>query len=196
MATVMVIFISLPGAYALSRWRSITSRMFFVGFLMLRTVPLISLALPYFLFWGRLELLDTRIALVLTYIPVGLPLAIWFLKGFFDLIPISLEEAAVIDGASMQTILFKIIAPLALQGIGVASGFVFLTYYIEYILALTITDLRAATFPIYLTGFVDDVWIYVEGVLAASMVAMVPMIILYSVMQRYMRKGVMLGTFK
>lgn len=195
-ATAIVIVLSLPAAYVFSRWNSRTSTRLYLSFFVLRMVPVIALTIPYFIFWKSLGIIDTKGGLVISYLPIGLPLGIWLLKGFIDMIPKPLEEAAKIDGATMPQVILRIILPLSLQGVAVASAFVFLGYYIEYMLALTLTDFRAVTFPIYVTGFIDQNYVDLQGILAAGLIGIIPMLILCSVLQRYLRKGVIFGAIR
>jgi len=114
---------------------------------MIRLVPPILLIIPIYLISIRIGLMDKIWGLILAHIPFNIPLAIWLMKGFYDTIPIEIEEAAWVDGATMPRTIFAVILPLIMPGVAVTSVFVFLASYIEYIFALTLTRSNIITLP-------------------------------------------------
>ncbi len=195
-STIIVVGIAIPCAYTISRWRTKLSKGAFLTFFILRMFPPIALVIPYYLIFARLHLIDTKLALVIIYIPLGLPLGVWLLKGFFDMIPVSMEEAAEMDGATMGQVVTKIMLPLIRPGIAVSGAFVFLICYIEYIYALTFTIRKSTTFPLYITGFIGEHWLRVEEMVATTLIGLIPLVLLYACLQKYIRKGVSFGVLK
>ena len=110
---IVVALISIPAAYSCSRYKKRKFSSIFYIFLIFRMIPYITLALPLFFLMNRMGLIDTRAALILTYALIQIPLGVWLMKGFFDMIPPELEEAALVDGASKFTTFIRIVLPLA-----------------------------------------------------------------------------------
>jgi len=192
-ATALVVAIAFPAAYAVSRFKSRASKRVYFSFFLLRTFPPIALVIPYYLVFSRLRLLDTIASLIIVYIPIGLPLAVWLLKGFFDMVPSTVEEAAKIDGASTIQIFVHILFPVMKIGVAITGAFVFLMCYIDYIYCVTLTERVAATFSMYIAGFIGDHWIWVEDMVAAALVGLIPLILLFSFLQKYIKKGIVFG---
>lgn len=195
-ATTIILIIVLPCGYGLSRWNSNTSRWIYSSFFILRMIPPISFVIPWFFILNRLRLIDTWLALVIVYIPLQLSVGVWLMKGFFDTIPKELEESAWIDGAAIGQTFRKIVLPLAMHGVAVTAIFVFIGCYIEFMYASILTRRVAVTLPPYIAGFATPWEIHYQKMLAASLLATVPMIALYSIAQKYIIKGLTGGALK
>jgi multiple sugar transport system permease protein len=169
---IMTILIGVTGGYGASRWTK--GKHIFAGFFILRMIPPISFLIPWFFILWKLNLLDTRIGLIIADLPMMLPLAVVLMKSFFDSIPIELEEAAKIDGATLFQTFLKIIVP-------------------EYMYAISLTRSSAQTFPIFIASFVDKDKIEYQALLAASVIGMIPMILLYIFLQKYIVSGLKAG---
>lgn len=113
-------------------------------------------------------MLDTRLGIILSHLPWGIPVGIWLMKGFFDEVPSELEEAAEIDGASTARIIVQIMLPIAAPGIAVAGLFIFIGSYIEYLFALTLSRTFAITLPIRIAGYSSLHLIRYEQMAAAT----------------------------
>jgi glycerol transport system permease protein len=137
----LVTFLALTATYALSRWRLSGSDNIFFWTITNRMAPPAAFMLPLFLLFTRVfklgdwSLFDTRIGLILLYCVFNLPFAIWLMKGIIDGLPIELDEAAVVDGAGLWTVLFRIIAPLAAPGIAVTAILSWMFAWNEYLFA-------------------------------------------------------------
>lgn len=195
LASIVVILFSLPTAYSFSRLRSRTSRSVYLGYFVLRMLPSIGLLIPWYFVLQSLHLIDTYTGLSTIYFLMQLPVGIWLMKGFFDTIPIELEEYAWIEGASVFATFRKIIVPIAGNGISVTGVFVFLYSYIELMYSSVLTR-QKITLPPYLAGFVSTYEIHYQLTLAASLVSTVPMVILFMFAQRYMTRGITGGALK
>ena len=194
--TLISLSIAVPCAYVTSRWRAMISKFAYISVFMSRTFPPITLIIPYYIIARNLNLIDTKIGLIVIYLSLSLPLAVWLLRGFFDMVPVELEEAAEIDGATIIQRLVKIVLPLMIPALSITAGFVFIHCYVEYMYCLTITEQKAATFPIYITGFIGDHRIFTEDMVAASIMGLIPLVFLYSFVGRYIKKGIAVGAFK
>lgn len=193
---IVVSLISIPAGYSFSRNNSRGFSLLFCTFLVLRMLPWIALVVPLFILMGRARLLDTKASLVITYTIMQAPLAIWLMKGFFDTIPVELEEAALVDGASRLTILIKVVFPLAISGAIVMILFVWLFSYIEFLFALSFTRMKAMTFPVKIAGYQSKgktLWRAMSG---ASLISMIPLIFLFVFLTKRIARGLTLGAIK
>ncbi len=195
LASIAVILFSLPCAYGFSRLKSKTSQGVYLGYFVLRMLPSIALLVPWYFILRSLHMLDTYGGLSIIYFLFQLPVGIWLMKGFFDTIPIELEESAWIEGASILTTFRKIIVPLAGNGISVTGVFVFLYSYIELMYSSVLTR-QKITLPPYLSGFVSVYEVHYQLTLAASLISTIPMILLFLFAQRYMMRGITGGALK
>jgi len=150
-----------------------------------------------FVLLAKLHLINRHLGLVITYAIGGIPLAIWWLKGYFDAIPVEIEEQAMIDGCSRLGALWRVIVPLALPGVAAVGMIQFVDSWNEFQLALTIiqTD-TLQLLPVrivYFMGFQRTDW---GPTMAFSVLVAIPAIILFGIAQRNMISGLMSGFSK
>jgi ABC-type glycerol-3-phosphate transport system permease component len=194
MATLTALALGLPCAYGLSRLqRYAAARALYLTVFVLRMLPPITMVIPYFVLIGKLNLLDTKVGLVYALLAPTLPLAIWTVKTFFDAIPTTLDEAARIDGATAVQIFTRVALPLIGNGIAVTAILTFLAAYVDYIFAITLTNHDALTLPAYIAGFKAEFRFYVGDMLAGTLVGTLPMLGLFLIVQRHMRRVVLAG---
>lgn len=196
LSSIITILISSPAAYSFSRARGRFFNFTFFLILIFRMIPYITMALPLFFLISRLKLEDTRIGLIIAYTIIQIPFAIWLMKGFFDMVPKEVEEAALVDGAPRITIFRVIVLPLVASGLVVTSVFVFLFCYTEMQFAVVLTASRAMTMPLKLSGYVGINFAYLREMVAAALVSMIPIIVLFSVIQKHMVRGLTFGSIK
>jgi multiple sugar transport system permease protein len=196
LATIGVLIISVPCAYGFSRWETKTSHRMYLGFFILRMLPPIALLVPWYFILSSVGLMDTYTGLSFIYFIFQLPVGIWLMRGFFETIPKELEEAAWIEGASVFQAFKKVILPLASNGIAVTAVFVFIYCYIELMYASILTRTKTVTLPPYIAGFSTPWEIRFQLMLAAALVSVVPMAILFFLIQRYIAKGITGGALK
>ena len=197
-ATVLISgLIALLAATAVARFRFRLRTSFLVLLLVVQMIPLEALVIPLFLMIQRLGLYDTLASLVLTYVGFSLPFAVWMLRGFVAAVPVELEEAAAIDGASRAQIFRKILFPLVAPGLVATSIFSFIVAWNELIFALTfLNDQTRYTLPVAMTFFFgrdDTAW---GPVMAASTLLTVPVLVFFLVVQRRMVGGLAAGALK
>jgi multiple sugar transport system permease protein len=198
----LVAFLAVLATYGLSRWRLQGSDNIFFWTITNRMAPAAAFVVPlYLLFtqWFRIgdtHLFDTRIGLILLYCVFNLPFAIWLLKGIMDGIPIELDEAALVDGASRLTILRKIIVPVAAPGIAIAVILTWIFAWNEYIFAATLTSSNARTITTGLAEFVTVTGTNWGELAAIAVISMLPALILLVFVQRYIVVGLTFGAVK
>jgi ABC-type sugar transport system permease subunit len=186
-------------AYAFSRNRE--SR-FLSGSLwalmMTRMTPSLALILPFFIVFKTLGLLDTRTALVIAYCSLILPLSTWMMKGYFDGMPPNLERAGLVDGCTRFQMIRKIVLPVARPGLVAAGIFCFLVSWNEFIFALILTSTQASrTIPVIIAGFLVQLRFYDYGpMFAASVMAVLPPVVIALAFQRYLVRGMLSGSLK
>lgn len=160
-------------------------------------LPTAAIIVPLFIILRSLGLINTYLGLILVYMIVTLPLSVWMLVGYFRTIPVELEEAAIIDGASRLEILFRVTLPLATPGIVAVVVYSFVTTWNEFIFALSFAlDSSVKTLPIGLSEFTTEFTTDWGAVMAASVVMTLPIAILFLAMQRLFVGGLVAGATK
>ncbi len=206
-ASLIAVTIAIGTGYVLSRFK-FRGRLFYLYALIgLQTVPQFMLLLPLFVIFSmaqvalHLQLVGTYEAVILTYLTFALPLAIWVMVSYFESIPLDLEEAALVDGATRFQALRMIILPLALPGIVVALVFAFLTGWNDVLFASVLTLPETRTVAVQLQAF-NAVSQQGGGppfygqVMGAAIVSALPVVILYMFFQRYLVGGLTAGGIK
>jgi multiple sugar transport system permease protein len=190
--------VALPAAYVLARQRGLISKVGLGWILLSQLFPLILIVIPLFLVLKDFHLVDSHVGLVLTYLVWTLPFALWMLQSYVRNIPRDLEEAAMVDGAGRLTILRTVIAPLLAPGIVVTALFAFITAWNEFFFALVLLNSpNLTTLPLLLARFVGIEGIVRLGPLAASaLLATIPSLVIFSVIQRWLSRGVLAGAVK
>lgn len=193
--TVLALLVGVPAGYGLSRLRGFpAAKGLYLSFFVLRMLPPVAFVIPYFLFFSRMQLLDTRRALILALLPFSLSFTVWTIKAFFDGLPFDVEEAAQLDGANPYQIFAVIILPMVGQAIAATAVLTFLLAYVDYLFAVTLTSNNAVTYAVYLVTFQNDYRVYVNAMMAATLLGTLPMIALYFYAQRFMRRMAIMGT--
>ena len=196
LATSISMLAAVPAAYSISRFRLRGKETLYLAFLVFHMAPWISLIFPLFLLIRNLGLLDTQFGLALSYLPWNIALAVWLMRGFLDVIPQQAEEAALVVGASPLQTMFRVVLPQVLPGLAVCSMFIFNTNIIEYIFALTLTNVEAVTLPIKLSGYVTEHIVKWQLISAAAIVSMIPTVTVYLLIRRYLVYGLSFGMVK
>jgi len=142
-------------------------------------------------------LIDTPFGLMVAYLPIVLPLMIWMLHGFFRDFPNELLEAAEVDGLSVLQTLFRIVLPLSLPGLGVATLFGFLVAWNEFVIALTLTRTPTGqTMPVGISTLITQFQVLWGPMMAAAAIYLLPVFIVTVVTQRGLVRGLMTGATK
>ncbi|TKB16441.1 MAG: carbohydrate ABC transporter permease [Mesorhizobium sp.] len=197
-STVIAIALSIPAAYTLSRYRFSGKGLYRNFLLMTQMMSPIVLVLGLFRLMVHLNLVNSLNSLVVTYVAFNMAFTIWMLQSYFNTIPRELEEASWIDGATGFTSLVKIFLPLAIPAMVVTAIFTFINSWNEFVLALTlIRSQNDYTLPVQIfsqvAGRYQVEW---HHVMAATVLATVPVAIVFSWLQRYLIRGMALGAVK
>lgn len=187
------------GAYSLSRFRLPYGLNHHISFWILSTrmfPPIVSIV-PLFLIMRRLELVDTRLALILAYSVFNLPFVVWMMKGFFDELPRELEESALIDGDTPFGAFRRIILPLVGPGLAATAIFCLIVAWNEFLFALVLTQTEAAlTLPVGIANQVTQYEIRWGAMSAAGVVAIIPLFVFALLVQRHLVRGLSYGAVK
>lgn len=195
--TVLGVMVAVPAAYAFSRFRFPGRRLLFYSVLLRNMFPAVIFLMPLFIMMRWMGLVNTHASLILTYLTFGLPLSIWLLKGFYDNIPVQLEQAARIDGATRFQAFFHIVMPLSSPGIIATAIYSFILAWNEYVYALTfLNDKSRLTLPVGLERFFTEYATNWPGLMAASFIMSVPVVVLFLVLQKYFVRALTEGAVK
>jgi multiple sugar transport system permease protein len=196
--SLLTTLIGLPAAYVLARQRGWISKLGLGWILLSQMFPLILIIIPLFLLLLKLHLNNSHAGLVFVYVVWTLPFILWMLQSYVRGIPRELEEAAMVDGASRLYVLRTVIAPLLAPGIVVTALFAFISAWNELFFALVLLQTPSlTTLPLRLAQFVGIEGIVRLGPLAASaLLATLPSLLLFTVIQRWLTRGLMSGAVK
>ena len=161
-----------------------------------RIMPPIVAVLPIYVMFQQLRLLDTQVALIVTYMAINLPIVVWLTRDFFAAIPLDLEESAQIDGASKFRVFFTIALPLVRSGLVATFLLVLILAWNEYLLALFLSNAKAQTMPVLVSAqntTRGPQW-WNMSVLIVVMIA--PVIVISSVLQKHIARGLLVGAVK
>jgi multiple sugar transport system permease protein len=197
-AVAIALALGLPAAYALARFRffMVPNKDLTVWFLSQRVLPPVATAVPFFIVFSSLDLLDTRLALTLVTATFILPFVVVICRQTFYDLPIELEEAALVDGASHFDAFLRVALPLAMPAIAAAALIMFAFAWNEYLFAVILTIKDAATMPVHIAGGVDTRGVQFWFVAVRSLIAMIPPVLLALLAQRYIVRGLTLGAVK
>ena len=198
LATALVaVAIATPAAYALARHDFVGKRTGLRTLLMTQMFPGVASAVPLYLILDALHLLDTRSGLVLVYAATAVPFAIFQLRGAFLAIPVDLEEAAMVDGATRTQAFLKVALPAARPAIAVTALFAFMSSWNEFILAATLLGRESAfTLPVVLQSYVGEFNTQWGAFAAGAILVSVPVMALFYVAQRQLVSGLTSGGVK
>jgi multiple sugar transport system permease protein len=198
-ATVVIaIFFALFASYALSRLRFKIRRGVMIGVLITQMFPLVVLLTPLYILYFRVHLINTYQGLVLAFTAFTLPFCIWMLKSFVDSIPVESDEAASIDGCSRMEVLRQVLLPLLGPGIIATGVFSFLDAWNNLLFPMTLTtDVSMKTLPpgmiMAFGGEFKHDW---GGMMAASVLVALPVVLILIFLQRYLVEGLTTGSIK
>lgn len=182
---------------ALTRFRFFGRKAILVTILAIQMIPSIALLIPLFLTFRDANMLNTYWALALAYLASALPFAIWVLRGFFQSIPEEIDEAARLDGAGDLRVLWSIYFPLVLPGLISTAVFTFIEAWNDYIMAYILLQEQAKyTLPVWLVSFNQDTGIDYGGLIAASVLFSIPVVVFFLLVQRNLVAGMSGGAVK
>ena len=197
-STVLIcLALGIPAAYRLARTKNAFTMNLAAWIISTRMAPVFALSLSFFILMTKIiPLYDSVFALIIVYLTFNLSLTIWILMGYFEGIPIELERAAMIDGASRLQTLRRIILPVSKPAIITVSIIVFLFSWNEFLFAFLLTSTSARTVPVFVADFVGIVVIDWPAMTAISTLFMLPALIILILAQKYVVKGLTMGALK
>lgn len=196
-STVVATVLAVLASYGLTRFYLRFSGAVLVAILFAKMLPETLLVIPYFQMMSELGLIDTHLALVLVYSSYSVPFAVWMLVGFFRAIPLEIDEAAMMDGASRLTALRLVILPMARPGLVAAGLFTFLMAWNSYVWALVLTtDPRNAVLSVGVASMIGEYRVQWNELMAAALIATLPVLGLYAVLDRHLASGLTAGAVK
>jgi arabinogalactan oligomer/maltooligosaccharide transport system permease protein len=195
--SVIGIGLATTAGYAMSRWSFPGRNAGMQVFLITQMFPGVVMAIPLYILLDEMGLLDSLMGLSLVYATTAIPFCTWNMKGFFDTIPVELEEAAKMDGADRWTTFRWIILPLARPALVVTGLFSFMTAWNEFILAATfMNDERSFTLPVVLQSYVGDYGTEWGHFAAGAVVVSIPVMALFFALQKHLVAGLTAGSVK
>lgn len=161
-----------------------------------RMVPPIAVVFPLFLLYSLFGWVDTYIGMILLYTAFNLPYVIWMMRGYIQDIPITLEEAALIDGCSRWEVIWKVIIPMSRAGLLATATFTFIFAWNEFLFALVLTRTEVVTYTVQVTHYFGGQSNFWAKIAAMSVLGTLPVFIAVIFMQRYLVRGISLGAVK
>lgn len=195
--SVIVLLLSISGGYALARYEFKGKKAVLLVFLISQMIPTILLFIPMFVIFGRLKLNNTLQSLIILYTVFNTPFCLVTLRGFFERIPTSLEEAAWMDGCNKIQSLVKVVIPVLFPGIVATFVFAFTGAWNELLAGIMFINSNSLkTIPVAINAFIGKYSIDWGQMSAACMIALIPTVIFFAVVQKYIVQGLTQGAVK
>jgi len=194
--TIVSLTVSLLAAYAFSRYRFKGRKALMTMFLTNNMFPTVLLLIPLYAIMRNIGILYTPMALVLSYTTFTIPFSIWLLNGYLNDLPMSLEEAAMIDGASRTQAFLKIIFPILLPCIVATGAYIFMTSWNEYTFAVMFTNEGSRTIPVTLKNLIGQLGVEWGMLTAGGIITIIPVCIMFFFAQKRLTEGLTAGAVK
>lgn len=195
-STLICLVLSIPMAFALACVGIRKANFISDWVLTTRMIPPIAAAVPLFILYNILGVLDNVGTLTIAYAAFNLPFAVWVALSFFKRVPSEVIDAARLQGCSWFQVLVSVAAPMARNGIVTVGTFVFIFSWNEFLLALFLTQSNAQTFPITISSYISTGRVYWQYIMAATTIQCIPPVLFAFLMQRYIVSGISLGAVK
>lgn len=196
-STILSVFLGSLAGYAFARWpKHAGGENLSFWILSIRMFPAVSIILPIFFIFNLFGLLDSYFTLIITYLVFNLPLAVWLMMIFFGDVPVELEEASYADGYSPIRTFFKVTLPLVKPGLVSVTILCWIFAWNEYLFANVLVGSRVKTFPITIPLLSQGSTILWNHVMAFTVIVIIPPIVLFVLLRKYMIRGLSLGVVK
>lgn len=193
----LVLIVSTLAAYSLSRYRFRSNRVIGYALLLACMLPPTLIIIPLYMIFSRLSIINSFLSVVLANTAITVPFTTWMMKGFFDGIPVSLEEAAQIDGCGVLSSILRIILPLSLPGLATTVIYVAVLSWSDFLFARTfLLDETKWTMTTGVYSMIGEHLIMWEEICAVSVLSILPITVLFMFFQKYLVKGMALGAVK
>ncbi|WP_213581860.1 carbohydrate ABC transporter permease [Paenibacillus sp. J2TS4] len=193
LSTFFALVLGLPASYAIAKYKQ---HGLGLVILIARIIPGISFMIPWFIIFSKLNLADTYTSLILSHMLVGLPFIIWVMISFYENLPSELEEAARVDGCTIQSAFVRILLPLSSPGIITSSILAFIFSWNNFMFSLVLSGDKTKTLPIAVYSFMSYSEINWGGLMAAAVIITLPILVIALIMQRYIITGITAGAVK
>jgi multiple sugar transport system permease protein len=194
---IITVLLAILAGYSLARFKFRGKNLTLLLFLVTQMIPVVVMIVPLFILFQRIGFLDKLIGLIVPYTIISVPFCTLMIEGFFKQIPAAIEESAMIDGCSRFGALFKVIVPIMLPGIVATFVFAFLGAWNEFFFSVMFINSEAIkTIPVGISIFIQKVDVNWAMMTAAATVSMIPAIILFLFIQKYLIKGLASGAVK
>jgi multiple sugar transport system permease protein len=187
--TLLALAAGAPAAYAFARYTFPLKRGLFLGIFLLRMVPAFTLAIPLFVIMRTVGLIDTLTALVLTHTTLVLPVCILIMRTFFESLPVTFEEAAMVDGATRLQTMVRVVLPLSTPGLMVAAVMSMISSWNDYLFGLLFTLSRARTLMVAIADVEGVFYVDYPLIVARGMIGLIPPVVAALAFQRYLLRG-------
>ena len=188
--------VSITAAYAFSRFRFAGRRALMLQFLLVNMFPIVLLIIPLFIIMKNLGLLDTHLGLILAHSTFSIPFATWMMISYFDAIPRSLDEAAMVDGCTPVGAMFKVVIPLTVPGIIATGIYIFITSWNEYLYASILAGQNVRTLTVAIQTLVGEYEIAWGLLTAGGVMGALPVTLLFMLIQKRLVAGMTQGAVK
>ena len=197
-STIIAVVFGSMAAYSTVRGRIAKKIRNFFGlwFMIQKMYPAIATAIPVYLVMRHLRLIDTRFALIIMNTSFNLPLVIWLMMGFFEQIPLELEESAKIDGANFVQRFFRIVFPVTTPGIIASAILAFVGAWNEFLFAVILSVNRSKTLPVVIAGFITDRGLEWGPMAATAVITLLPILVVVWALQKNFVQGLAMGEVK
>lgn len=196
LTAVIALLIGSAAAFALARLKVPGSGTILLAILVTQMFPGIVIIIPLFIVFSRIGLTDTHVGLIIVYLSFVLPIVIWVLKGFFESIPGELERAAAVDGASTLQTFRMVVLPISLPPLFATGVFAFIEAWNEFFFAVILTQSSTKTAPVVVAEFSGQYVSLYGQMVAAAIIASLPVVLLAVVFRKYILKGFVEGAVK
>ena len=195
-STIIAITIGMMGGYAFARFNFKGKNKIFLGLMLARAVPGISLSLPLFILFAKLGIINTSIGVIIVYVAMNVPFTIWLTDGFFRQIPKEMSEVARTDGCTRFQAFWNVELPLAGPGIGAAAIFAFLLSWNEYAFAVLLTFSEAQTAPPFIPTIIGEGGLDWPAIASGTVMFLVPVMIFTVVLRKHLLRGITFGAVR
>jgi len=195
-STVISLALGTPAAYGFANLKFRGKKDMLFYFLTTRMIPPISMAVPFFVMWTFLGLIDTYPGIIATHVIINLSFVIWVMTGFFGELPKEMIEASIVDGASQIQSFLRVALPLSLPGLASTAVFCMIFSWNDFLYALVLTGTTTQTMPVAVTGFRTANEIRWGSFTAAGFFTIIPIFIFTLLIQKYIVRGMTLGAVR
>jgi ABC-type glycerol-3-phosphate transport system permease component len=196
-AVLLSIFVGVPAAYAIARFRFGVRGLLFMSLLVMRMLPPIAVLVPMYVLFSKLGLAQTRVSVVLAYTTFSLPLVVWIMRGFFEDLPRELEESAWVDGASRAAAFTYVVLPLIRPGLVAVCILSLQLAWNDFLFAAVLTNNATRTLPVLMAAFSGgDTGVDWGGMTASGVLVILPVVIFSFAAQRHLVAGLSSGAVK